>query len=890
MPKYKYPALVAVIFYVLAVNHADFYIEVDKEDNGHHTCFHAESEVRDDNKSSEFHGVLPSPYPVKVIQEDGSAISILGKGNMMLSYTETEDGFTVVKNQNGIYEYAVQEADGSLSSSGIKAQDEQYRNSTEVQFLTGQPKHVRLSPAKAIQVTSGLDSNSFENPAQAVQTSFPTNGSPRVLMLLIKYPDLPNTYTVSNFHNFMNQPNYNGTGSFKDYYQAASFGSFSPATDVYGWYTASKNYAYYGRSNGYNVARELLREAVDAAQNAGVDFSLYDNDNDGYVDGVIAVHAGPGAEEGSRTQYIWSHRSGLGSYAVNYDGVWINDYMFNPETRSWGMVGIGVFCHEFGHGLGLPDLYDIDGGSEGVGRWCVMGSGGWMNQEKTPVMFSAWCKEQLGWVSPTVLQNSGNYTLSWAVAHSQAYRVNTPVNNEYFLLENRQKTGFDAFLPGEGLAIWHINHAVSSNANENLKLVDLEEADGLNNLDNEVNRGDAGDLYPGSSVNRQFNNTSNPNSKNYNGNNSHVVITGITEQSGIVDNVQFQYFNANSPCPNGCNDNNPCTTDSCVNNQCVFTPINCDDGNPCTIDDCNNGQCTNILVCGGPWTITPTDKQHTILFNPSLITSDIAGAPLASGDYIAVFFDVSGVLKAGGIALWNGNSTEMIAFGDNALTGLKDGFSHGENFEFKVWRASNQTIYDVAAAYVPANSLPGISQEGAFTSNGVSSVTSLTSCVVHNIPINAGWNIISSNVIPDNPEMNNVINDIRSSVTILKDDEGKVVFPYWNLNEIGDWNVLKGYVVNATQNTTLNIGCAPVDPTTPIVLQPGISLISYLRTGPMNMATALQTINNNLVIVKNSAGDVYFPQFGLNEIGNMEPGKGYQIKMNSADVLVYPGN
>ena len=178
MPKYKYPALVAVIFYVLAVNHADFYIEVDKEDNGHHTCFHAESEVRDDNKSSEFHGVLPSPYPVKVIQEDGSAISILGKGTMTLSYTETEDGFTVVKNQNGIYEYAVQEADGSLSSSGIKAQDEQYRNSTEMQFLTGQPKNVRLSPAKAIQVTSGLDSNSFENPAQAVQTSFPPNGSP----------------------------------------------------------------------------------------------------------------------------------------------------------------------------------------------------------------------------------------------------------------------------------------------------------------------------------------------------------------------------------------------------------------------------------------------------------------------------------------------------------------------------------------------------------------------------------------------------------------------------------------------------------------------------------------------------------------------------------------
>src|SRR5690606_21106061 len=148
----------------------------------------------------------------------------------------------------------------------------------------------------------------------------------------------------------------------------------------------------------------------------GVDFSEYDNDNDGNVDGVVFVHAGPGAEEGGLSNlYIWSHRSRLSnsSQEVTYDGVLIDDYMMNPERRNNNsrMVGIGIFAHEFGHGLGLPDLYDTDdsnGDSEGIGWWGLMGSGNWAGNEDTPTNFSAWSKIKLGWQTATDITGQQN--------------------------------------------------------------------------------------------------------------------------------------------------------------------------------------------------------------------------------------------------------------------------------------------------------------------------------------------------------------------------------------------------------------------------------------------------------------------------------------------------
>lgn len=489
-----------------------------------------------------------SPYPVTVPQADGSRLTIIGKGTIRQAWTETLDGYTVIK-QNGTYQYA-RKVNGKLVSSGLAARNPSERKSKDAAFLKRTPKSIRTDITNKELSPFPL---SRHRTAKTQQASFSSTGTMKALLILIKFPNLNNKHAAGNFNNLMNQTNYRGTGSFKDFFATSSNGKLIISTDVFGWYTAKNTYAFYGNQNGSVQATQLVREAVDAAQKAGVDFSKYDNNKDGKVDGVIVAHAGPGAEEGAQLEYIWSHRWELsaGSNQVTYDGVLIDEYIINPETRiaTNDMVGRGIFCHEFGHNLGLPDLYDTDGGSEGTGEWSLMAGGGWLGNEHTPGNLCAWSKSQLGWITPKVLTTAGTYSLNAASNSTECYRINTGVNNEYFLLENRQKTGLDVSLPGSGLAIWHVNASQTSmyplsnlvNADKNLKGVDLEEADGLRHLDSGTNRGDAGDLFPGSGNKRTFNNTSNPNAKTYASSNSKVSITQITVGTG--GKISFTYGN-----------------------------------------------------------------------------------------------------------------------------------------------------------------------------------------------------------------------------------------------------------------------------------------------------------------------------------------------------------
>ena len=484
-----------------------------------------------------------SPYAIDITQPDGTKISIIGKGSMKNSWTETLDGYSIVKNIDGVYEYA-QKNNGQLVSSGFLVV-ENGQNLDKQNFLDKQDKHLRSTiTAKELSNARIMDTSADNDPE--IDLAFPTQGTHKVLVLLIDYPDLEATHTVVEFENFMNQENYDGTGSFRDYYLKASSNKLDVNADVVGWYRADSAYEYYGKKNGYERARALAREAVDAAEVAGIDFSIYDNDKDGNIDGIILVHAGQGAEEGSLEDYIWSHRSSLGSdYYRTYDGIIINDYMVNPERRigsnsgAGGMVGIGVFCHEFGHGLGLPDLYDIDYSSAGVGSWGLMAGASWLGDEKVPGFMSAWSRVTLGWITPEKI-SSGSYALVASTTSTVVYKINTAVPGEYFLLENRQQIGQDTYLKGSGLAIWHIddNRRVSDNsdnADESHRLVDLEQADGLGHLYIEDGASDDGDLFPGSSENTSFTDATSPNSKTYDLVTSGIEITGISEESGIVN-------------------------------------------------------------------------------------------------------------------------------------------------------------------------------------------------------------------------------------------------------------------------------------------------------------------------------------------------------------------
>ncbi|HPG40720.1 MAG TPA: M6 family metalloprotease domain-containing protein [bacterium] len=369
------------------------------------------------------------------------------------------------------------------------------------------------------------------------------------------------------------------TGSMQDYYREVSYSRFIPDGDVYGWYQATGNSVYYERERGN--AGELLKEAL-TFFDTGIDFSLYDNDgsdgipnsgdDDGYVDVVILVHSGVGAEEAGGPE-IWSHFSQYSKLngdcfttndsRASGETILIDDYMIVPAMQQNDMVSIGVFCHEFGHALGLPDLYDRDYSSAGVGIWCVMGYGSWGGNGKspqTPVHFSAWCKQALGWVTPLILtENLDDMPVPACETEPVVYKLWTKgqiapfiyqndlglveqLGREYFLLENRQKHGFDSNLPGEGFLLWHVDNSLSyllGNDFENHKFLDLEEADGQDDLDCALNRGNAGDIFPGAANNRNFNRTSLPNSLGYDGKPSKIAVENIhRDGSAMIANIQ----------------------------------------------------------------------------------------------------------------------------------------------------------------------------------------------------------------------------------------------------------------------------------------------------------------------------------------------------------------
>ena len=287
--------------------------------------------------------------------------------------------------------------------------------------------------------------------------------------------------------------------------------------EVVGPYTLPLNISQYangasGTGPSLPNARQMAKDAAIAA-NPQVNFATYDNDGDGFVDAFIVIHAGAGAEQtGSKTD-IWSHKWVLPGSAYSADGAKIYAYLTVPEDFK-----IGVCAHELGHLLfGFPDLYDTDYSSEGIGNWCLMAGGSWNGGGDIPAHPSAWCKVNQGWAQAVIVKENGTLNIDDIKSSQKAYRLwkNGAAGSEYFLVENRQKTGYDRLLPGEGLLIWHIDESTESNSDETHPKVALVQADNQRDLEQGNNRGDAGDVFPGNSNNVTFSPTSTPNSNSY---------------------------------------------------------------------------------------------------------------------------------------------------------------------------------------------------------------------------------------------------------------------------------------------------------------------------------------------------------------------------------------
>ncbi|NIN01456.1 MAG: M6 family metalloprotease domain-containing protein, partial [candidate division Zixibacteria bacterium] len=356
------------------------------------------------------------------------------------------------------------------------------------------------------------------------------------VVIMVDFDDKIHSRSTSEFDNLLFSKGFVlPTGSMRDFFWENSYGTFEVIGDVMGWYRMPQDYVYYTCTYGENGfgpypynAQKLVEDAVNAAD-PYVNFADYDRDGNGFVDALFVVHAGPGAEENGNPCDIWSHRWVTNGY-VYVDGVRVYDYSMEPEIRAGGsLVDIGVFCHEFGHMLGLPDLYDTDYSSSGLGRWSLMAGGSWNNGGRTPAHFDAWSKSKLGFSTPVQLSsNQTDVEILQAETSPVSYRLWTSGSggSQYFLLENRQRIGFDSYLPGDGLLIYHVDETKTGNSQEwcpggtayQHYKVALEQADGSFGLEGcygSADNGNSSDPFPGYQNKRSFDDTTYPGSRNY---------------------------------------------------------------------------------------------------------------------------------------------------------------------------------------------------------------------------------------------------------------------------------------------------------------------------------------------------------------------------------------
>lgn len=487
-----------------------------------------------------------APTEHTLTQPDGTTFTATQWGTEDNHGWETTDGYTIVQNSTGWWRYATVDSGELVPTDHSVGIDEPpssiepgVRGAAQTSSRYGQPQqgsHAVSTPSGAVNVEAA-----------------PTTGTVKYPVILITYPDKNTTASSEEFQQLIYGERPAGkVGSIQDYFTEASNGQLTVDGNVSAWVSADREHDYYSDDNR---AAELVQEAVKKADDQ-IDYSQYDNNEDGVVDGVIVIHQGGAEEATGNPDDIWSHRwslSGAEYYGASVepyrspDGVTVNSYSINPETYQGEITTLGVLAHETGHLLGMTDLYDTDGGSQGIGEWGLMGSGSWnaesyaARQGSSPAHPVAFHKWQQGWISPTQRPLTGSMgTLEpYAQTSDTAQWLDNPGGveiggqGEYFLGTYRTQTGFDQGLPGEGVLITHINEQMTDNTDENLKLVDVEAADGARDMDQGRNRGDPGDVFPNSRA-TGFGTETVPNSTLYDHTASGLRITEFKIQENSV--------------------------------------------------------------------------------------------------------------------------------------------------------------------------------------------------------------------------------------------------------------------------------------------------------------------------------------------------------------------
>jgi M6 family metalloprotease-like protein len=597
--------------------------------------------------------VIANPDPISYTQPDGSKLTILLKGDEFIHWAVTSDGYTIMTNSQGTYEYAAVDNLGRLVFSGIQAKDPDRRPQFERSWLTKTGKGLFFSEAQIREMKDQLVNGRAPN--APLTGGFPATGTRKLLMILANFSNTSTTYGQANFNNYMNQVNYNGTGSFRDYYIEVSYGQLTVNTTVTVWVTLPNTHDYYGPDTKWG---EFAYQAVVAANNqAAVNFSDFDNNLDGIVDGVAIIHQGQGQEETGNTADIWSHSWNLGSAGYTpaqrtFDGVQVNTYTTMPERNATGMGTIGVMCHEFCHNLGSPDFYDTDystnGYYTGTGTWDLMAGGSWNGASGTkPAHPNGWIKAFLNWTTPTVLNTVQNITLRNSQAYPDVVRYNTQTANEYFLCENRQQTGFDSGIPGHGLIIYHVDgnyisaqmssNNINTSSHQGMYPVCASSTGNPPTSYGTING--TGCPFPGTGNKTSFTDASTPHAHSWANTNTNCPVSNIFEYTPTQE-VTFCFISCNTPAdPTGFS----------------ATP----------------GSTNQINLS---WYLNTNNDPVVVAFSPT----PAFGTPVNGTNYSA-----GSLIPGGGTVLYNGNGTVFPHSGLNAST----------TYYYKAWSILTGVVY-----------------------------------------------------------------------------------------------------------------------------------------------------------------------------------------------------
>ncbi len=448
-------------------------------------------------------GLIAQAVPAKpgwhtVTQSDGSTLQVQAAGNAFNNALLTRDGLTVARGSDGDF-YYISAVTGLTT---VRAHEVDQRSGSENAFINVQRGSLTMTNKPYIMPREKGELGVGGSNAEA---GVPALGQRRIPIILVEFKDKKFNNTRQDIIDAM----LTGNESVGQYFRDQSNGMYEPDFEVFGIYTLSQNREYYGGHQGNDNDKGLgwlVTEACQLATADGVAFSPYDTNNDDYCDVVIVIYAGVGEAQASwiHPEAVWPCNWSLSAayyYGSGGNGAFrpssgdpivdnfaVFNELYGSNDNGTTIDGIGTFAHEFGHCLGLPDFYDTgDGDHYGLGDWDIMCMGCYNNDGFTPPGYSAYEKNFMGWIE-LITPNPGTYyTLPvWNQKNAstdKALCITSDLNsNEFFILENRKKQGWDRYAPGEGIMITHVTYNADrwwgdSPNNEDIQLMTLMNAD-----------------------------------------------------------------------------------------------------------------------------------------------------------------------------------------------------------------------------------------------------------------------------------------------------------------------------------------------------------------------------------------------------------------------------